>query len=77
MPKHIRRDGAWLCKKDLPKPKPWHKKAEHISFKEAHSADLNASFVYKNKEHRYFCGDCTKRYYEIVNNLADPIVIEH
>ena len=61
---HIRRDGGWICLQDKNK---WRKKRErHISFSIAHlSGDLEG-----------ICNACKKRYYEILKNLKDPIIVK-
>ena len=59
---HIRRDGGWICGKSK---ESWaYKHHGHVSFKHAHSLDLEKC-----------CGECKKRYYEILEKLKDPIIV--
>ena len=65
---HIRRDGAWLCKKDITRSKTIlkHLNERHVTFADAH----------KMGNLKYCCKDCLKRYYEIVSNMDNPIIIK-
>lgn len=67
---HIKRDGNWMCgasKGINVKKHYWYKSHSHISFKDAHTANLNS---------KYACTDCVKRYYLILSKLKNPIIIE-
>jgi len=67
---HIKRDGAWLCKGDIGEWAKLNKKynSGEISFKDAHS--------YTSDQHeKHTCSECTKKYYEILDNLDEPIII--
>lgn len=64
---HIKRDAAFLCKQDICKyGKSFIKlfKPNHISFSQAHKTKLDTC-----------CPDCTKRYYEILDKLKNPIIL--
>jgi hypothetical protein len=59
---HIRRDGGWLCGKSK---KDWaYALHSHISFSEAHKRNLKGC-----------CKICQQRYYQILENMKDPIVV--
>lgn len=75
---HIKRDGAWLCKKDVGHSKKYWRlqNTSHITFKEAHTADLGGHFFNKHTKHYVFCQDCVKRYYEILDGFDYVIVID-
>jgi len=80
MSTHIRRDGAWLCKKDVGKHKHWYKRDSHIKFNQAHKIDvkvLTNSFLHNKQTYFYYCQECVKRYFEILDNLPDPIVVDN
>lgn len=73
MASHIKRDGGWLCGKDQIKPKLKRYSYRHstINFSTAHRIDFGNTRVCLT-----FCKQCVEKYYEILNNLEDPIVIE-
>lgn len=63
---HIKRDGAWLCKNQ---DSTWHKKRSNV---------MKFSHVHKLKDpksEKNMCKKCLKRYYEILANQKQPLII--
>ena len=58
---HIKRDGGFLCNQKKSKYN-WR----FITFSKAHKTILTDSF----------CKDCVKRYYDIVGNMKNPIIVK-
>jgi len=62
---HIKRDGSWLCNAN--QKSYFYKNDGQISFKEAHEMDLNRP--------NGPCPDCVKKYFEILDRMPEPVII--
>lgn len=64
---HIKRDGRYLCSNTTQRPKFLIKKDSHIKFSYAHSIpDIG--------KYGGYCGECIKKYFEILKKPEVVIV---
>jgi hypothetical protein len=61
---HIKRDGQFLCKTRIISKGIFKNKFNYIPFKQAHTSQLKSC-----------CEACKKRYFEILSDLKEPIVV--
>jgi hypothetical protein len=61
---HIKRDGQYLCRTKIVKTGIFKNKYAFIPFKDAHTSDLI-----------HCCDKCKERYFQIVNNMKDPVIV--
>jgi hypothetical protein len=59
---HIKRDGQFLCKEKV--RAIYNNKYNFITFSTAHKSELLGC-----------CDKCKERYYDIVSNLKEPIIV--